>query len=240
MLQLLIPLWENLPDWSSRLLPAAGRTLLLTGLSYVLALALAIVLEILRTRPLRILRSTVDAFINIVRGIPLLAILYLVYFALPAAGILLYPFEAGVIGLGIVYSAYLAEVLRAGISSLHKGQREAALAVGMPPAMAFRLIVLPQAIRVVLPPLLVTFISLLKDSSVCALIAVNELMLTSRAIMAETFLPLQVFVLVGAFYFFLAWPASIFVWRLEQRLSRGRKSWRDPAEAATAVPRAAS
>ena len=119
---------------------------------------------------------------------PILAILYFVYFGLPGVGILFSPFEAGTIGLGVVYSTYLAEVLRAGVDSLHRGQREAALAVGMPPLMLFRYIVLPQAVRTVLPPLLIALISLLKDSSICALIAVNELTLSGRVIMSQSFL----------------------------------------------------
>jgi ABC-type amino acid transport system permease subunit len=117
----------------------------------------------------------------------------------------------------------LAEVLRAGIDSLHRGQREAALAVGMTPIMLFRYIILPQAVRIVLPPLLIALISLLKDSSICALIAVNELTLSGRVIMSQSFLPLQVFVLIGAIYFSIAWPMSLFVRWLERRLNRGRR-----------------
>jgi ABC-type amino acid transport system permease subunit len=86
--------------------------------------------------------------------------------------------------------------------------------------MTFRYIVLPQALRVMVAPLLVTFISLLKDSSICALIAVNELMLTSKVIMSETFMPLHVFVLVGAIYFAIAWPMSLLARWIERHLAR--------------------
>ena len=102
-------------------------------------------------------------------------------------------------------------------------QREAALAVGMSPVQTFRFIVLPQALRVVTPPMLLTLISLLKDTSICALIAVNELMLTSKVIMSESFLPSHVFVVVGAIYFAIAWPMSLFVRWLEPKLNRGRR-----------------
>ena len=154
---------------------------------------------------------------------PILAILYLLYFGLPGVGIYLSAFAAGAIGLGIVYSVYIAEILRAGVQSLHKGQREAALAVGMSPLQTFRFIVLPQALRAVTPPMLLTLISLLKDTSICALIAVNELMLTSKVIMSESFLPLHVFVVVGLIYFAIAWPMSLFVRWLEPKLNRGRR-----------------
>ena len=133
-------------------------------------------------------------------------------------------FVAGTAGLALVYSTYIAEVLRGGVSAIHRGQREAAIAAGLTPLMTFRYIVLPQALRVMAAPLLVTFISLLKDSSICALIAVNELMLTSKVIMSQTFMPLHVFVLVGAIYFAVAWPMSLLARWIERRLARANRS----------------
>jgi His/Glu/Gln/Arg/opine family amino acid ABC transporter permease subunit len=215
---------EHAPDWGRRLLPATGQTVLITAASFGLALALAVLIEFGRTSGVKVIRRAIGCYIEVVRALPILAVLYLIYFGLPGLGVTFSPFTAGTIGLGVVYSTYLAEVLRAGVESLHRGQREAALAGGMTPLLVFRLIILPQAVRVVLPPLLVSVISLLKDSSVCALIAVNELTLSGRVIMSESFLPLHVFVLVGAIYFSIAWPMSLFVRWLEPRLNRGRRS----------------
>ena len=215
---------EHAPAWSWRLLPAAGQTMLITASSFGLALILAILMEFGRISGMSVVRRIIGAYIEIVRALPILAVLYIIYFGLPGLGITFSPFVSGTIGLGIVYSTYLTEVLRAGVDSLHRGQREAALAVGMTPLLVFKLIILPQAVRVVLPPLLVSLISLLKDSSVCALIAVNELTLSGRVIMSESFLPLHVFVLVGAIYFSIAWPMSLFVQWLEPRLNRGRRT----------------
>lgn len=124
-------------------------------------------------------------------------------------------------GLGLVYAAYLAEVFRAGLQAIPPGQREAALAAGLTPSQTFRCILFPQAFRIVLPPLLVNKVSMLKDSSICALISVHEITLASRAIMSETFLPLHVFALAGAFYFAIAWPASLGVRALERHLATG-------------------
>jgi ABC-type amino acid transport system permease subunit len=123
----------------------------------------------------------------------------------------------------------VAEVLRGGLNSVHRGQREAALAAGLPPYKVFTNIVLPQALRVMLPPLLNCYVSLLKDSSLCALIATDELMLTARAMSSEYFLPLHIFVLVGLFYFAIAFPLSMFSRLLAKRLSRGRRAlgWHD-------------
>jgi len=224
MIGFLQTLIEHAPDWGRRLLPAAGETMLITISGFGVAVALAVLIEFARKSGVRGVGRAIGAYIEIVRALPVLAILYIVYFGLPGVGLTLSPFVSGTVGLGIVYSAYLAEVLRAGVDSLHRGQREAALATGMTPLQAFELIVLPQAVRVVLPPLLVSLISLLKDSSICALIAVNELTLSGRVIMSESFLPLHVFVLVGAIYFAIAWPMSLFVRWLEPRLHRGRRS----------------
>ena len=224
MIGFLQTLLEHAPDWGRRLLPAAGETMLITSSGFGVAVALAVLIEFARKSGVRGVGRAIGSYIEIVRALPVLAILYIVYFGLPGVGLTLSPFVSGTVGLGIVYSAYLAEVLRAGVDSLHRGQREAALATGMTPLQAFELIVLPQAIRVVLPPLLVSLISLLKDSSICALIAVNELTLSGRVIMSESFLPLHVFVLVGAVYFAIAWPMSLFVRWLEPRLHRGRRS----------------
>jgi polar amino acid transport system permease protein len=219
---------DHLPHWWARLLPAAGQTMLITAASFGVALLLAVVIEFGRTSRIGAVHGIIGGYVEIVRALPILAVLYVLYFGLPGIGVILSPFAAGTLGLGLVYSAYLAEVLRAGVASLHRGQREAALATGLPPGLVFRLIVLPQAVRVVLPPLLVTLISLLKDSSICALIAVNELTLSGRVIMSESFLPLHVFIVVGAIYFSIAWPMSLFVRWLEPRLHRGRRSVTGP------------
>jgi polar amino acid transport system permease protein len=223
MIEFFQTLFEYAPDWGRRLVPAAGRTALITASSFAIALALAVVIELGRTSGLRAIQRLIGIYIEVVRALPVLAVLYLIYFGLPGLGLTFSPFASGTIGLGVVYSTYLAEVLRAGVDSLHRGQREAALAVGMTPLLLFRMIIFPQAVRVVLPPLLVSLISLLKDSSICALIAFNELTLSGRVIMSESFLPLHVFVLIGAIYFSIAWPMSLFVRWLERRLNRGRR-----------------
>lgn len=224
MIEFISTLVSHAPEWLSRLRPALELTLLLTLTSFALAIGIALLLELGRVSRWSALRKAVAAFIDIFRSVPILAVLYLIYFGLPGLGISFSAFTSGTLGLGIVYSTYIAEILRAGVQSLHRGQGEAALAVGMTPLSAFRWIILPQAVRIVTPPLLATLISLLKDTSICALIAVNELMLTSKLIMSEFFLPLHIFVLVGLIYFAIAWPMSLFVRWLEPRLHRGRHS----------------
>lgn len=218
----LLTLLANLPDWGPRLLAASRSTLMLTVLGFLVAFMIGLGLELLRTRRSFIARQAAKLYLLVFRGVPILVILYLIYFALPGFGLALPAFVTGVVGLGMIYGANLAEVFRAGLQALPAGQREAAMAAGFTPFQTFRLILFPQAFRIVLPPLLISLISMLKDSSVCALIAVPELTLTSRAIMSESFLPLHVFALVGLFYFAIAWPASVAVRALERRLQNGR------------------
>lgn len=215
---------DNLHDWGPRLLQGSVATLLVTALGFLVAFVLGLGLEFLRTRRSPVAHAVARGYIVVARGVPILVILYLLYFALPSVGIVMSAFAAGVTGLGLVYAAYLAEVFRAGLQAIPPGQREAALAAGLTPSQAFRHILFPQAFRIILPPLLVNTVSMLKDSSICALISVYEITLASRAIMSETFLPLHVFALAGAVYFVIAWPASLGVRALERHLANSDRN----------------
>ncbi len=211
-------------EWLKVFLPAAALTVEITLLAFVVASILGAIVTALRVSSTSIFRRSAIVYIEIVRGVPVLTILFLIYFGLPGMGITLDPFSASVIGLAISGSAYMSEVLRAGLSALHIGQREAALAIGMKPVTMYCTIIIPQVLRVSLPALLSTLIVLLKDSSLCALITVNELMLTARALSTEYFLPLHIFIMAGVIYFLIAWPLSLLARRFECRLQRGRRT----------------
>jgi len=211
------------PEWGPRLAEAAKVTALLSSAGFAIALLLGALLVALLRSSWPVLRLAANGFIQAVRTVPLLALLLALYFGLPPLGLTLSGFWAGVIGLGLHGAAYVAEILRGGLSAVHRGQREAALAVGLAPHQVFVQVVFPQALRVMLPPLLNTYVALLKDSSLCALIATDELMLTARAMSSEFFLPLHIFLLVGVFYFAIAFPLSMGSRLLARRLSQGRK-----------------
>lgn len=211
-------------DWGPRLWAAAQMTALLSAAGFAIALLLGSLLMAGLRGHLPSLRRFCRVFVEFMRAIPLLALLLALYFGLPPAGLTLPGFWAGALGLGLHGSAYVAEILRGGLGTVHKGQREAALAVGLSPAKVFALIVLPQALRVMVPPLLNTYVALLKDSSLCALIATDELMLTARAIASESFLPMHIFLLVGVVYFLIAFPLSMLSRSLQVRLNRGRRA----------------
>lgn len=215
---------ENWSDWWPQLVPAMWNTIALTAASYLLAVALGIVLALGKLSKIRVLRALCTGYIEFVRGIPALVILFLLYFGLVPLGIVFDPFTAAVIGLGMNQGGYMAEVFRGGIEALHKGQREAALAVGMTPFEAYRHIIIPQAVRIVLPPLLNMLINLLKDTSICSLIAAPELMLRAKDIAAMAFRPMHIYLLVGVIYFMMAWPLSLITRRVEAHMHRGRWS----------------
>lgn len=214
---------EYLPDWGPRLVDGAIVTARLSLVGFALALCLGALLVAMQRSGSGLLAVLANAYVQFVRTVPLLALLLALYFALPSLGVTLSGYWAGALGLGLHGSAYVAEILRGGLTAIHRGQREAALAVGLSPWKVFAHVVFPQALRIMLPPLLNTYVALLKDSSLCALIATDELMLAARAISSESFLPLHIFLLVGLFYFGIAFPLSMLSRLLERRLNRGRR-----------------
>ena len=156
------------------------------------------------------------------RGTPVLAMLFLIYFGLVPFGIVLHAFPAAVIGFGLNGAAYLAEVYRAGLQAVDRGQREAAQMIGLRRGQALRYVVLPQSLPAVLPPMGNYLVSLLKDTSIASLISAPELMLRSRDLAGTYYLPMQYYLLAGAMYLVMAWPMMHGVRRLERRFARGR------------------
>ncbi len=166
------------------------------------------------------LRWPAVTFITIIRGIPIIVQLFYMYFVLPDLGIQLSAFQAGFIGLGIAYSSYQAENFRAGIQAVDHGQIEAAQSLGMRPAIVMRRVVLPQAIRVFLPPYGNTMIMMLKDSSIASAITVAELTRGGQLIAASTFKNMTVFTLVALLYLTMSLPLTFFARWLEHKFGR--------------------
>lgn len=214
---------DYLNDWLPRFGEAALVTAQLSLLGFALALLMGAVLAAALDSRHALLRLPAQAYVQFIRTVPLLALLLLIYFGLPPLGLSFSSFSAGALGLGLHGAAYVAVIARSALQSLHRGQREAALAAGLTPWTAFVHVLLPQAMRVMLPPLLNAYVALLKDSSLCALIACDELMLAARAMASEYFLPMQIFLLAGLFYFSVAFPLSLLSRWLERRLNTGRR-----------------
>lgn len=211
------------PDWGPRLAAGAVVTTELSLLGFVLALLGGCLLATALGSAHAGLRGPALGLVQALRSVPLLALLLLLYFGLPPLGVTMSSFVTGVLGLGLYGAASIAVIVQGGLASVPRGQREAALAAGLTPAAALRHVVLPQALRVMTAPLLNAYVALLKDSSLCALIASNELLLAARAMSSESFLPMQVFLLAGLFYFVIAFPLSLLARWLDRRLGTGRR-----------------
>src|SRR5206468_4297114 len=210
--------------WLPELLYYSLTTLKIAAISFILAIAFGLLFALMRTSPNRWIRGIAVTYIEIVRGLPIVVLLYIVYFAPPQ----LFPglnwqwfnaFSGAALGLALHGGAILAEVFRSGIEALHKGQREAALTLGMTPTQAMTYIVLPQAARIVLPPVANYAIGLLKDTSLCSLIGVNELMNGAKSIAFADYQPMAVFVLVAGIYFVMSYPLSLMVRYMEWRMN---------------------
>lgn len=214
--------WGDLREWLPQLLVATGGTLKMAALAYALAVVVGLVIALARTSRRRSVSIAAAWYVELIRGTPALTQLFLLYFGLASAGIILPAFAAAVVGLGLNYSAYMSEVYRAGIAAVHRGQREAALAIGMTNALAMRSIILPQAVRIIVPPMANYAVSLLKDTSVASLISAPELMLRARDLSSEYFMPMELYVLAGAMYLVMAYPLSKGVRYLELRMGQGR------------------
>jgi His/Glu/Gln/Arg/opine family amino acid ABC transporter permease subunit len=207
------------PAWLALMGRALGVTLEITALAFLLALAIGLVVAVGRLSRNPVLRGLATGYVEVTRGVPALVILFILYFGVTPLGIVLDAVPAAVIGLGLSAGGYVAEIIRAGIEATHRGQREAGLAIGMTPWRIYRFILIPQATRIALPPLVNTLISVLKDSSLASLITAPEIMLRAKDIASSEFLPLHIFVFAGVIYFLLALPLSWAAGRLEQRLS---------------------
>jgi polar amino acid transport system substrate-binding protein len=212
------PLSSFLPS----LLQGAAITIFLSVGSMVLAMALGMVLTVVRHSGPRFARAIATAYVEVYRGTPLLIQLFILYYGLPNIGITLSPLVAAIIGLGMNYAAYEAEVYRAGMEAVPRGQMEAALSLGMSRPLALRRIVFPQAFKISLPAVTNDFIALFKDSSIVSVIAMVELTKTYGILAATTLRYFELGIIVAILYFGMSYPLSLFARRLEQKL-KGRK-----------------
>jgi polar amino acid transport system permease protein len=203
------------------LLQGVWLTILVTLGSLILSTILGLLWALLRVSGVRALSSLSAVLINLIRGIPIIVLLFYLYFVMPDFGVTLTALQAAILGLGIAYSAYQAENFRAGIEAIDKGQIEAAQTIGMGWWLTMRRVVLPQAVRIALPPYGNIMIMLLKDSSQASTITVAELALQGKLIASSTFKNTSVFTLVALMYLTMSIPLILLVRHLEKRAGRG-------------------
>ncbi|HTO81737.1 MAG TPA: amino acid ABC transporter permease [Methylomirabilota bacterium] len=189
--------------------------------SLVFALIVGLFIALLRLSRWRLLRFPAVAYVEFFRGTPALVQLFVIYFGLPDTGFQPSPLQAAIVGLGLNGAAYLSEIYRAGIESIHRGQMEASLSLGMTPASAMRYIILPQAIRTMLPPITNFAIVLLKDTAIIFAVGVVEIMALARNLVTETLQSAVVYLIAGAIYLCMTIPMARFAARLE----RAKRAW---------------
>jgi len=217
--------WDLLPEAIPVLLKGARLTLMLTALSLAFGIVGGLILALARVAPVPVFRPFATAYVEVVRGTPLLMQIYVIYFVLPAIGIEMGALQAGVLALSLNASAYVSEIFRAGIQSIDTGQMEAARSLGMDYGSAMRWVILPQTVRRVLPPLTNEAVSLLKDSSLVSVVALSELMRVGKEIATNSGSATTVYLTVALFYLAMTLPLTWLVRRLEakwQPISRPR------------------
>jgi cystine transport system permease protein len=195
-------------------------TIPLTLISFVLGLTLAILTAIARLSGWRVLRLIARFYVWIIRGTPLLVQLFIIFYGLPAVGVTLDPFPAAVIGFTLSVGAYGSEIIRAAILSIDQGQWESAYSLGMTRMKTMRFIILPQAARVAVPSLGNSFISLVKDTSLAAMVTYTEMFRKAQQITSTTYEPLLVYSEAALIYLLFSTVLSTLQNRLEKRLDR--------------------
>lgn len=217
-----------MPDWFDLVLESfwpllrAGLvfTIPLTIMSFTLGLALAFVVALIRLFGPKPLVAVVRFYVWLIRGTPLLVQLFVIFYGLPSVGIVLDPLPAALIGFTLNVGAYNSEVIRAAIESIPKGQWEAAYSLSMTRWQAVRRTVLPQATRVAVPPLANSVISLVKDTSLAAVLTVPEIFQAAQRIAATTYEPLVLYLEAAFIYLIISTVLSWAQQRLEKRFGR--------------------
>lgn len=209
---------------SERILTHLGSgfywTIYLFFAASILSIIVGFFAGLIKSARVPVIHLLIDFYIVIVRGTPFLLVIFIIYYVLPFFNIRLSSFTAGVLGLIIHEGAYMTEIVRGGIDSIDKGQFEASQALGLNYFQKMRYVVLPQAIKIMLPPFAGQMVLLIKATSILSLIGLTEVTRVGRQLAQRGENPFLVFILVGAFYFIICYPVIIISERLERRVAR--------------------
>ena len=212
------------------LLRAMGQTLLLALCGLFFACIIGLIVGIMSVIKNRVCRVIAAVFVDVIRGVPMIVLAYFVFFGVPylfntimgIGGVTLTALQAGTICLALNCGAYMAEIIRAGIESVDRGQMEAARSLGMPYWRSMQRVVLPQAIRTMIPSIINQFIITLKDTSILSVIGFPELVNTAKNVVANTFMSFQTWAIVAVMYLIVITALSRVAKMLERRMNRGR------------------
>ena len=212
-----------LRDAAPVMLTGAGYTLLFAVASMVGGLALGFPAALMRIAPWRVLRLPATLYVSIMRGTPLLVQIFVIYYGLPSIGIEFTPVTAGILALSLNAGAYLSESLRGAIRAVSEGQWRASFSLGLGYWQTLHHIIMPQALRIAVPSMSNTLISLIKDTSLVSVIALTELMLATKEVIAVTFQPLPLYLAAAAMYWCLSLFFEFLQRRAEMRLNRSHR-----------------
>ncbi len=217
-------IWDLLHQAAPIMLRGAGYTLLFALSSMLGGLVLGFVLAVARIVPWKFVHWPAAVYVSLMRGTPLLVQIFVVYYGLPSVGIEFSPLSAGVLTLSLNAGAYLSESLRGAILGVTRGQWSASYSLGLTYAQTLRYVVVPQAVRIAVPSMSNTLISLIKDTSLVSVITVTELMLSTKEIIAVTFRPLPLYIAAAMVYWFLSICFEALQHRLEKKLERAHQT----------------
>ena len=219
-----------LNTYSGMLLESLGQTMLLTLLSLIFAFIIGLIFGLMNVSKKRVLNFIGTVYVDAVRGVPLIVLAYFIYFGIPAGvkaigftDFRLPALQASTIALSMNAGAYMAEIFRAGIQSVDKGQMEAARSLGLGYGKAMQKVVLPQAIRTMVPSIINQFIISLKDTSILSVIGFPELTKAGNIIAGNTFAVLQVWAIIAIMYMVVITVLSKIAKRIERRLNVGKE-----------------
>ncbi|MGX9365575.1 amino acid ABC transporter permease [Desulfoplanes sp. PS50] len=190
-------------------------TLNITFVSFLISLAIGIVVGVARSRPGK-LRYFLAPYVEFFRGTPLLIQLFFIYYALPATGLTLQNMTAAYVGIGLCGGAYISEIIRAALMAVPREQEEAARSTGLSSLQTLLYVVLPQAVRVAIPPITNAFASQLKETSLVSVLAINELTRSGQMIYSRTFRPFEIYLAVAMIYFAMTFSVALFSRYLEK------------------------
>lgn len=219
---------EILRNYFSMLLKSLGNTMLLTLLALIFALIVGLIFALMNVGKNRVLNLIGTVYVDAVRGVPLIVLAYFIYFGIPQGvksmgytDFRLTALQAGVIALAMNCGAYMAEIIRAGIESVDKGQMEAARSLGLPYGRSMRKVILPQAIRTMIPSIINQFIITLKDTSILSAIGFPELTNTGKTVASNTMALIQTWAVIALFYLVVITLLSKLAKYMERRIKRG-------------------
>ncbi len=213
--------WPVFEKYFPVLAQSALMTVILSALSFPIAITVGLLVAVGRLYGPAIIRAPLTAYVELLRGTPLMLQLYFIFFFLPEVGINIPAFWCAILGLAVNYSAYESEIYRAGLQAIPLGQMEAAESLGMSRGMALRRVIVPQAFRIVIPPVVNDFIALFKDTSVCSVVTVMELTKQFSVQSRSSGATIEMMIMTAILYMLMSYPMSLLARKLETRLGGG-------------------